>query len=55
VQVNPPPEFWLAVKRRYVASGWMMRRFMDLWYIYRFQLSRDLLKGAGVPPSCPRI
>jgi 2-polyprenyl-3-methyl-5-hydroxy-6-metoxy-1,4-benzoquinol methylase len=44
VQVNPPPEFWLAVKRRYVSSGWMMRRLMDLWYIYRFQLFGNLRK-----------
>lgn len=38
VQVNPTAEFWLAVKRRYVAGGWMTRRLMDLWYIVRFEL-----------------
>src|SRR6516164_8411113 len=44
VQVNPPPKFWLAVKRRYVSSSWMVRRFIELWYIYRFQLAGNLRK-----------
>ena len=43
VHVDPTAEFWLAVKRRYVSSGWMTRRLMELWYIYRFQLDRNLL------------
>lgn len=36
VQINPPPEFWLAVKRRYNASGPVGRRLMEAWYIWRF-------------------
>lgn len=38
VQINPTPEFWLDVKRRYVSAGWLTRRCMDLWYVLRFQL-----------------
>ncbi len=41
VQVDPPPQFWLDVKRRYVASGWITRRSMDLWYVWRFVMNRD--------------
>lgn len=43
VQINPPPQFWLDVKRKYVSSGWMTRRFMDLWYVWRFELHRNPL------------
>lgn len=42
VQVDPTPEFWLDVKRRYVAAGWLRRRWMDLWYVWRFQMGRKL-------------
>lgn len=42
VQVNPPPQFWLDVKRRYVSSGWLTRRQMELWYIWRFEMGRAL-------------
>lgn len=41
-KVHPSPEFWLKVKRRYVSSGWLMRRSMDLWYIWRFYMHRGL-------------
>lgn len=43
VQINPTPQFWLDVKRKYVSSGWMTRRFMDLWYVWRFELHRNPL------------
>lgn len=36
VQIDPPPQFWLDIKRKYVASGWLTRRYMELWYIWRF-------------------
>jgi 2-polyprenyl-3-methyl-5-hydroxy-6-metoxy-1,4-benzoquinol methylase len=36
------PEFWLNVKRRYVSSGWVVRRLMDLWYVWRFDMQKDL-------------
>ena len=42
VQKDPTPEFWLAVKRRYVSSGWLMRRCMETWYVWRFILNRRL-------------
>lgn len=31
-----PHEFWLDIKRKYVSSGWLTRRVMELWYIWRF-------------------
>jgi 2-polyprenyl-3-methyl-5-hydroxy-6-metoxy-1,4-benzoquinol methylase len=40
VQKDPSPEFWLDVKQRYVAAGTMRRRWMDLWYIWRFMMDR---------------
>lgn len=43
VQINPPPQFWLDVKRKYVASGWLTRRYMDLWYVWRFQMHKNPL------------
>lgn len=42
MQVDPPPQFWLDVKRKYVAAPWLTRRYMDLWYVWRFQMNRDL-------------
>ncbi|MFC5295852.1 class I SAM-dependent methyltransferase [Bosea minatitlanensis] len=42
VQIDPTPEFWLDIKRKYVASGWMRRRAMDLWYVWRFQMRKDI-------------
>lgn len=44
VQVDPPPEFWLDVKRKYVSSGMHMRRYMELWYIWRFQINRKITR-----------
>ena len=42
VQKDPPPEFWLDVKRRYNRVTWLGKRRMDLWYIWRFTMGRDL-------------
>src|SRR5262245_20388112 len=42
VQVDPTPEFWLDVKRRYVRSNWLHRRMMDFWYVWRFEMGRSL-------------
>jgi 2-polyprenyl-3-methyl-5-hydroxy-6-metoxy-1,4-benzoquinol methylase len=38
VQIKPTPEFWLTVKKRYVAAGWFRRRIMEAWYILHFEL-----------------
>jgi len=43
VQKDPTPEFWLQVKRKYVSSGWLTRRRMDAWYVWRFMLYRRFL------------
>jgi 2-polyprenyl-3-methyl-5-hydroxy-6-metoxy-1,4-benzoquinol methylase len=44
VQKDPTPEFWLSVKKRYVSSGWLIRRYMELWYVWRFMLYRRIGK-----------
>lgn len=44
VQNDPSPEFWLDVKKRYVNAGWVKRRYMDLWYVWRFMLGRNPLR-----------
>ena len=44
VKIDPPPEFWLNVKRKYVSSGWLTRRLMDAWYVWRFQLNRNVFR-----------
>jgi 2-polyprenyl-3-methyl-5-hydroxy-6-metoxy-1,4-benzoquinol methylase len=41
VQKDPTPEFWLDVKRTYVSSGWLRRRYMDFWYVWRFMMHRN--------------
>lgn len=40
VQKDPTPEFWLDVKRKYVSSGWLTRRRLDAWYVWRFYMDR---------------
>ena len=45
--VDPPPEFWLDVKQRYVRSGPLRRRTMELGYIWRFSLNRRLRNLPG--------
>jgi len=42
VQIDPTPEFWLDIKRKYVNSGWTKRRMMDWWYVWRFQMNKDI-------------
>jgi 2-polyprenyl-6-hydroxyphenyl methylase/3-demethylubiquinone-9 3-methyltransferase len=38
IQVNPTPEFWLDVKRRYNKSSALGKRILEVWYIWRFML-----------------
>jgi len=38
VCVDPPPEFWLDIKQRYVAASAWRRRWMELAYLWRFHL-----------------
>jgi len=44
VQKDPPPEFWLDVKQRYVRSGRWARRRMEWWYVWRFMMRRNPLR-----------
>jgi 2-polyprenyl-3-methyl-5-hydroxy-6-metoxy-1,4-benzoquinol methylase len=41
-QIEPSAEFWLEVKQKYVSSGWLVRRIMDYWYIWRFMMHRQI-------------
>lgn len=38
VQKDPPPEFWLDVKQRYLAASMLEKRKMEWWYVWRFQM-----------------
>lgn len=40
VQIDPPPQYWLDIKRRYVAAPPWRRRLMELAYLWRFHLHR---------------
>lgn len=42
MQIDPPPQFWLDVKRKYVSGGWLTRRLLELWYIWRFEIRGTL-------------
>lgn len=41
--VDPTPEFWLDVKQRYNKSNDWEKRKMELWYIWRFIMHRNIL------------
>jgi 2-polyprenyl-6-hydroxyphenyl methylase/3-demethylubiquinone-9 3-methyltransferase len=43
MHIDPPPDFWLGIKKRYVSSNWLMRRLIELWYIRRFHIGRNPL------------
>ena len=43
VQVNPTPEFWLNVKQKYISAGALQKKYMELWYVWRFQLHKNPL------------
>jgi hypothetical protein len=43
--VDPPPEFWLRVKRRYNECNTLGRRIMEWWYVYRFHMRPALAAG----------
>lgn len=37
---EPPPEYWLTVKKNYVSASWLKQRWMELAYVWRFQMGR---------------
>ncbi len=41
VQHDPTPEFWLDLKQRYNASSMIGKRWIELWYIWRFYLNKQ--------------
>jgi SAM-dependent methyltransferase len=48
VQIDPPPQFWLDIKRRYVGGRWLTRRQLELWYIWRYELGGQLKGWSAV-------
>lgn len=44
VQKTPGPEFWLDIKRKYIASSTIKRRYMELWYVWRFCMNFSITK-----------
>lgn len=46
MQIDPPPKYWLDIKRQYVAASPWRRRWMELAYLWRFRLNR---KPWGLP------
>jgi SAM-dependent methyltransferase len=38
VQKDPPPEFWLKIKQRYLRASWLGKRWLEVWYIARFMV-----------------
>lgn len=47
----PSDEFWLEIKKQYNRSGWLAKRQMELWYIWRFMLGNNL---RGIPALLKR-
>lgn len=43
--VDPPPHYWLTVKRHYNASGVLGRRWLEWRYAWRFQILPELRAG----------
>jgi 2-polyprenyl-6-hydroxyphenyl methylase/3-demethylubiquinone-9 3-methyltransferase len=42
MQKDPPPEFWIDVKRRYLAASKLEKRKMEWWYIWRFHMGCNI-------------
>jgi 2-polyprenyl-3-methyl-5-hydroxy-6-metoxy-1,4-benzoquinol methylase len=43
--VDPPPEYWLKIKRKYNRAGALGRRLMELQYVMRFLVVPELKAG----------
>jgi len=41
---NPSTEFWLDTKRRYNSASAIGKRWMEVWYLWRFGLDRNPLR-----------
>ncbi len=41
---NPPPEFWINVKKKYISSSPAKQNMMVAWYIWRFQMKYNPLR-----------
>ncbi|MBR9973015.1 class I SAM-dependent methyltransferase [Magnetospirillum sulfuroxidans] len=47
--LNPPAEYWLEVKQRYVKAGPLRRRAMEIHYIWNHLCRRSVKKLLGLP------
>ena len=41
--VQPDPDFWLLIKKRYVGSGFISKKILEFWYLFRFVLGSSFL------------
>jgi 2-polyprenyl-6-hydroxyphenyl methylase/3-demethylubiquinone-9 3-methyltransferase len=48
MHVNPPQEYWLAVKQRYNQAGALRRRAMEIWYVWRHIMNRNPVALPGL-------
>ncbi len=48
IQVDPPAEFWLDIKRRYNRAGWGGRKRLEWWYVWRFVLHKNIFALPGL-------
>ncbi len=44
VHKNPTPEFWIDIKKMYIASSRTKQNMMVAWYIWRFQMKYNPLR-----------
>ncbi len=47
-QIDPPPEFWLDVKQRYIKAGRLRKFGMEIWYLWRFSLGKNPRRIPGL-------
>src|SRR5262245_4071421 len=52
VHKDPPAEFWLMVKKKYLAASKWGKRRMEWWYIWRFQMGRRI---SALPSAVRRM
>lgn len=39
---QPSKEFWLEIKQKYVHGSWLKKKYMVLWYVWRFAMQKDI-------------
>ena len=54
LDVQPNPDFWLGIKKRYVSSGNIIKRFLEFWYLFRYVLGSSVINLIKYPFSRER-